>query len=149
MSNPEENFEIFIESFKAFDTKAAECATPEQATKCLKVLKHYIRVYLGSKDVNLYLKSYLNCLGIEPEVSGSVVGGYKHALNLLKMDHKCTGKDCVKKYKQQKANGGSFLTRMKETNIKTKASVRQQKKKVPNNAAGSKESKETFLSYFL
>ncbi|CAL1295861.1 unnamed protein product [Larinioides sclopetarius] len=151
MSNPEETLVelcIKLESASAFDSKAADSATHEQATKYLKVLKHYIRVVFGNKNVNSYLKLFLNTLGIEPEVPGSVVGGYKFALDLLKLEHKCTGKDCVIKYKQQRSDGENFLTRMKGTNIKTKASIRQQKGNKPDKAAGAKPSKD-FLSYMI
>ncbi|GBL85463.1 hypothetical protein AVEN_34639-1 [Araneus ventricosus] len=152
MSKADENLDalefFLLESASAFDSKAAESATHEQATKYLKVLKHYARVAFGNRNVNRNLKFYLNCLGIEPEVPGSVVGGYEYALDLLKLEHKCTGKDCVKKYKQQSSDGENFLTRMKGTNIKTKASVRQQKKKNPDKAPGAKQSKE-FLSYMI
>ncbi|GIY28426.1 uncharacterized protein CEXT_808151 [Caerostris extrusa] len=62
------------ESVKSFDKKAAERATADQARKCLKVLKHYIRASFSVRNINLALKIYLNCCGIEPEVPGSVMG---------------------------------------------------------------------------
>ncbi|GFY58942.1 uncharacterized protein TNIN_243961 [Trichonephila inaurata madagascariensis] len=128
IQDPKELFDLLVESAESFDFDAAESATPEDAMKCLKVLKHYIKVVFGNKNVNLYLKLYLNYCGLEAEVPGSVVGGYKFALDLLKLSHKCSGKDCVLKYRQRKSSRKEFASRIKRACTRNKISVKRQKK---------------------
>ncbi|GFT81820.1 uncharacterized protein NPIL_413791 [Nephila pilipes] len=127
MNDPKQLFDLLVESAESFDFEAAESATPEDAMKCLKVLKHYIRVVCGSKNINMYLKYYLNYCGLEAEVPGSVVGGYKFALNLLKQIHKCSGRDCVSKYRQEKSVRKEFVTGVKRDCGKMKISGKRQK----------------------